>query len=120
MEVLQRQRIAAALLVLHLPEAAGVLAGKLYEYLAAGRPILSFPRVTDDGIDRVLTATRMGISCDNGEQLQRIILQWYREWEQRGDITFAPNAAQINRYNRKDQVQQLARILHEVVKTWKP
>jgi len=118
-EVLQRQRTATALVLLMVPGAAGVFPGKLYEYLAAGRPILSFP-ADPDGVDRVLTATGAGLSCDNREQLQRIILRWYREWEQDGDIAFAPNAAEINRYNRKDQVQQLAKILDKVVNAQKP
>jgi glycosyltransferase involved in cell wall biosynthesis len=116
-EAIERQRAAAALLVLQLTEpdkAAGVFPGKVFEYLAAGRPILCYP-ADPDGIGRLLSTTGAGVSCQTQNDLQQVILRWYREWERSGDVRLSRNEGEVAKFSREVQVARLAGILDEVV-----
>jgi len=114
-DTLRLQREATVLLLLGVPGApCAVLPGKLFEYMAAGRPVLAFP--TDGaGITPILQATGIGRSCDTVEELKATLLQWYREWEATGDIHRDRNPEAIQQYSRKEQAGQLAAVLDRVV-----
>lgn len=113
-EAIQAQRQATLLLVLSMKGARGVLTTKLFEYMAAGRPVLAYPK-DPECMDRVLTATGVGLSCDSVEELKAVLLRWYREWKQTGDIRTSRNLNEIMKYSRKEQAKALAALLDRVV-----
>lgn len=116
-EALHCQRSATVLLLLQLVDptkALGVFAGKVYEYLAARRPILLYP-ADRDGIGKLLAAAGAGVGCHDETELKAVLLRWYREWERSGDIRLRFNEEEIAKYDRRSQVSEVAEILDEVI-----
>ena len=80
-EALEIQRKADLLLLLSSSEeiSRGVLSGKIFEYIAAGRPILCIGGRKDFEISEVLELTKTGLVFDKheGEKLENIIYETY-------------------------------------------
>ena len=104
---LDAQRRADMLLLLEspLPEARGVLTGKIFEYMASGVPILSLGSRRDSAIGHVLLSTATGLCTeDNTDQIAQVLR------EVLGGQTpswFAPDMAEIGGYSRKAQADKL-------------
>lgn len=94
------------------PGSAGVLTGKIFEYLAARRPILALtpPSAAAD----LIRASRAGvvIDPDDGPAIERQLLEWHGQW-QRGELVCASDAAVVERFDRRRLTQALAGTLHE-------
>ena len=107
-----RLQKAADLLLLPLreePEAAGILTGKYFEYLAAGRPIAAFgPH--GSVLERSLAATRTGRIFDWEEEgpLKEYLTALYTR-----TLAFAPDAGAISAYTRRSLAGRYAEILLE-------
>lgn len=105
-----RLQKAADLLLLPLreePEAAGILTGKYFEYLAAGRPIAAFgPH--GSVLERSLAATRTGRIFDWEEEgpLKEYLSALYTR-----TLSFAPDAGAISAYTRRSLAGRYAEIL---------
>ncbi len=106
-EALSAQAGASMLLLLEGAnvEAAGMLTGKLFEYLALKRPILSIGSAGDSAIARVLGDTGCGIAVGGSvdlikRQLQSLLAGTTHDW-------FQPNDAAISRFSRKLQALQM-------------
>ena len=86
-------------------EAKGFLTGKIFEYLAAGRPIISIGSSIDSAISRVLSESGCG-RCyeDNSESLARDLRDYLRSGE---FIWFKPDLKNIQRYSREHQAERL-------------
>lgn len=105
-----RLQKAADLLLLPLreePEAAGILTGKYFEYLAAGRPIAAFgPH--GSVLERSLAATRTGRIFDWEEEVP---LKEYLTALYTSTLTFSPNPGAISAYTRRSLAGRYAEIL---------
>ena len=105
-----RLQKAADLLLLPLreePEAAGILTGKYFEYLAAGRPIAAFgPHGSI--LERSLAATRTGRIFDWEEEapLKEYLTALYTR-----TLTFSPDPGAISAYTRRSLAGRYAEIL---------
>jgi len=109
-ECVRAQLDATALLVVNMPHYEGILTGKVFEYLATGRPILGFP--TDrTGSDEVLQRTGTGASASSVAELKRLLSNWYAQWKTQGEIKQTRNEECISQYNRAKQAERLAEIL---------
>ena len=88
--------------------------GKLFEYLASGRPILAIsPK--DGEIARLIRETQSGWCADpdDPEEIQRMIEDAYAAFRQgRTDLLPKPDLAKIRQYTRTELVDQLARLTH--------
>jgi glycosyltransferase involved in cell wall biosynthesis len=111
---LEVQRSSAVLLQLAHSEMKGIMTGKIFEYLAARRPILSVPR-DRDCVDRLLKETNAGVSCSNVEEIAARLLEWYREWKATGTIVCNAREDEIMKYSRKKQAEELAEILNRAI-----
>ena len=105
-----RLQKAADLLLLPLreePEAAGILTGKYFEYLAAGRPIAAFgPH--GSVLERSLTATRTGRIFDWEEEVP---LKEYLTALYTRTLTFSPDPGAISAYTRRSLAGRYAEVL---------
>lgn len=105
-----RLQKAADLLLLPLreePEAAGILTGKYFEYLAAGRPIAAFgPH--GSVLERSLAATRTGWIFDWEEEapLKEFLTALYTR-----TLAFDPDPGAISAYTRRSLAGRYAEIL---------
>ena len=105
-----RLQKAADLLLLPLreePEAAGILTGKYFEYLAAGRPIAAFgPH--GSVLERSLAATRTGRIFDWEEEapLKEYLTALYTR-----TLAFDPDDGAISAYTRRSLAGRYAEVL---------
>jgi glycosyltransferase involved in cell wall biosynthesis len=115
---LELQRDSEALLLL-IPESGGrergVLTGKIFEYLAAERPILA--AVPPDGAAaRLVRDTGAGIVVPPGDEdaLRKALLDLHRRW-QAGSLDGTPLSAEWrSRLSRSERVEELADVLRSV------
>lgn len=99
------------LLVNNTPNASGILTGKLYEYLASGRPILAIGP-TDSDVAEILIETQTGRIADfqNSESMKNIILDYYERYK---NDQLTVEAQSIEKFSRFELTRQLADLLNE-------
>jgi glycosyltransferase involved in cell wall biosynthesis len=114
-EVIEIQQRSAALLLLTVAGQKGVLTGKLFDYLGAGRPVLAVPDDQGD-VAELLTRTGAGVSASAPEAIARILKQWYDQWAAGGDISLRRREEQVQAYSRRAQARRLAEWLDEMTK----
>jgi glycosyltransferase involved in cell wall biosynthesis len=116
-QALELQRDSEALLLI-LPEAGGrgtgVIPGKVFEYVAAERPILA--AVPPDGAAaRLIDEIGAGVvaPADDVDALRSALADLHARWK-RGelDVTLAPDAR--NRLSRRARVAELAQLVRDV------
>lgn len=96
------------LLITNFPNESskGIIPGKLFEYLATGKKIISFgPKDAD--VERILNKTKAGKHfdyCENTE-IQEFIFSLYEEWKSGRSIR---NSANINEFSRRELTKELA------------
>lgn len=90
----------------------GVIPGKIYEYLAAGRPVLAIGPEAGDSA-RILTETGAGIVCnfEDFEKMKREIFKLYRAYKKG---TLSVEKADIKRFTRKYNAGLIGGILDEI------
>jgi len=109
-EVLKMQRAAAALVSFTHPNTSGTLTGKIFDYLAAGRPIIAIPE--DHGaISDLLRATGAGVSLSDPETIAQTLTKWYASWKRDPNFTLFANTDAIAKYSRKEQAKKLGVLL---------
>jgi len=114
-EVIGQQLCADALLLI-IGAGVGseiVLTGKIFEYLAAGKPILAL--IPPGAAADLLTEAQVGhiASPDDPDAVAVALTEIYTDWEE-GLTSTPPNPAVVSRYDRRRQVGELADILNEV------
>jgi nucleoside-diphosphate-sugar epimerase/glycosyltransferase involved in cell wall biosynthesis len=112
-QVLKLQESADLLLLLESgdEDSKGFLTGKIFEYIAAGRPILSIGSAADSAIARVLNETRCGrCYVEDSDAISEDLFNCLRG---QLPIWFDPDLQAIQRYSRKYQ----ADLLLQTIKT---
>ena len=104
---------SAAILLQATYSGTGTLSSKIYEYLAARRPILALPK-DHNGIDQLLTETRAGVSCTSVDEIAKQLLKWYEEWKSTNTIKCQSIPSAIMKYSQKVQAGQLSQLLNEL------
>ena len=115
-QVLDYQRKSDLLLLLipRAKKAECILTGKLFEYLAAGRPVLSVGPTEGDAA-KVLSETRCGATADYDDmaKMKEIILDAF---DKRTDNQrFIGDKKEIEKYSRKNLTKQYVQILNRIV-----
>jgi len=105
------QRDAAVLLLIEIDSdiTRSIIPGKLFEYMAAGRPILGIgPHGAD--FSNLIAETKTGIFAeyDQSAEIETFLKKCYDDWKE-GRPTVAPMG--IERYSRRSLTAQLAKIL---------
>jgi len=89
---------------------SGVPGGKLYEYLAARRPILAVPG--DDRFVRgVLDGTGAGVGATSPGQVTAVLRRWLDEWSRTGEVAYTGREDAVNRYSIQESARRLATLL---------
>ncbi|MEZ7867354.1 MAG: glycosyltransferase [Paludibacteraceae bacterium] len=107
-----RQQTSQILLLLinNTANAKGILTGKFFEYLSAGRPILAVGPV-DGEVAKVLEDTQAGMIVDfeDEENTRKAVLDYYNSYKQ-GNLKVA--AKSIDKFSRKSLTGELAEIIN--------
>jgi glycosyltransferase involved in cell wall biosynthesis len=93
---------------------SGVPGGKLYEYLAARRPILAVPG-QDRFVARVLEETRAGVSATSPDDVAGALKLWSDELSARGVVAYRGDEKAVNRYSIKESARRVAEVLDATV-----
>ena len=110
-----REQRAATVLLLPLrndPEYRPILPGKLFEYLAARRPVLGIGQ-PDGAMAQVLSATRAGVTV-NWEDETGLRAFLADAWQQFRSGGVPATAGDIGPYSRRATARQLALLLEQV------
>ncbi len=110
-----REQLAASVLILPLrndPEYRPILPGKLFEYLAARRPVLGIGQ-EDGAMARVLADTGAGVTAgwDNLDAMRDFI---DKAWEQHKAGGVPSVSGDILRFSRRNLTRELAALLERV------
>ena len=103
----------ADLLLLLGTRMPGIVTAKLFEYLAAGRPIMATPS-DDDAVDELLQRTRTGSSVTTTEEIADLLLKHYQAWKAGHTMDVDINTEEVARYSRRTQAGALAEWLNEI------
>ena len=106
----------ANILLLVIPETAesnGILPGKIFEYLAAERPILGIGPEKGDAA-KILLETGAGrmLSSNNKEEMQNAILEYHRAYKNKQDVV---SDKSYLRYSRENLSKELSELLNSTV-----
>lgn len=113
-EMIQLQRRCAILLLLKSNEPLGTIASKVFDYLAARRPILNMPG-DNDVVDSLLAETQAGISLKKPAEIVEVLEKWHYEWKTTGTVQCRSIPEVVARYSREQQAGRLADILDSVI-----
>ncbi|MFK5972464.1 MAG: glycosyltransferase family 4 protein [Flavobacteriaceae bacterium] len=110
-EAVQYQRKSQVLLLVEIDseETQGIIPGKLFEYMAAKRPILGLgPKQWEAGRILVETETGEAFTYDSHTRLKSVLLEWFTAF---GNENLNVASKGIERYSRKELTKQLAKHL---------
>ncbi|MDG2226509.1 MAG: glycosyltransferase [Flavobacteriales bacterium] len=109
--------LGAQLLLLPIndtPNSLGVIPGKLFEYLAARRPIICIGPLKGDSC-RIINETEAGytFSFNNKSDLKTTLISLYNEFTEIGKVECSSNS--IEKFSRRNLTGQMADLLNEIV-----
>lgn len=117
-EVLQWQQSSQVLLLLinNTPNAKGILTGKLFEYLASGRPILCIGPEDGDAA-QILNETKAGttVRFDDKEKMKELIKDLYQKHLQNGLVS--NESRKVEKYSRRTLTGNIVKILENLRNT---
>jgi len=109
---LNKQRESQLLLLLKWNDTRqrGFYTAKIFEYLAARRPVLAvggFP----DVVDQLLDETKAGVSGQTGEDIKAVLLRLYQEYKSTGAVSYSGDEAETSKYSHREMAKRFAAIL---------
>lgn len=116
-EAVRAQRHSHVLLLLHWggPREAGVVTAKVFEYLAARRPILVLGG-GQGALSDLLEGTGGGLQITSAERLEEQLSSWWDEFEQTGTIAWHGLPEHINRYSHVRMAGKFAEVFESVIR----
>lgn len=113
-DILMKQRESQLLLLLNWndPREQGVYTGKVFEYLAAKRPIIAIgPKGV---VSQLLRETNAGIHTSDPDSLKGILLEFYQEFRLTGKIAYCGEEEEINKYSHVEMARKFADVLNQI------
>lgn len=110
-EAIIKQRESQILLLLNWRDNEGVYTLKVFEYLAAGRPILSVGGTGGDVIEDLLKTTNAGMYASTEEEAKNYLIQSYREYVNTGSVRYHGIPEKIEMYSFIEIAHQFAEVL---------
>jgi glycosyltransferase involved in cell wall biosynthesis len=109
-----RQSTLLLLSINRVAGAEGIITGKLYEYVASGRPVLGLGPAEGDAA-RVLASSDAGrmLDCDDAAGVAEILRAHYASWKAGRPVEGAP-PERASRYSRRTQTGELAALLERI------
>jgi glycosyltransferase involved in cell wall biosynthesis len=107
---------ASAGILLHVTEsggATGIATGKIYEYFAAGRPILATPG-DNSTADELINSTKTGTIAKSPHEVFNALKKWHDEWQSTSRLNYSPNRPEITKYCRRNQACMLSHVLNTI------
>lgn len=114
-EALQRQRESQLLLLLlwNNPKEKGVYTGKVFEYLAARRPIIAIGGPEESVVKDLLDETQAGHYVSSSEELEIVLSKYYSDYINTGTISPIENSS-ISKYSQLEMAKRFAEVLDKI------
>ena len=110
-EAMEHQRKSQVLLLIEInsEETKSIIPGKIFEYMAAERPIIALGPEESDFAE-IITATNTGVffSYYEKEKLKALLLNYYELFQ---NNNLKVHAIGLQRYSRKSLTEQLAKLI---------
>jgi len=114
--ILKKQRESQILLLLNWndPREQGLYSGKLFEYLAAKRPILAIggPKGV---ISELLLETSTGFHSSDLESLKFFIIKCYKDYRKNGQVQYCGKIDKIKKYSHYEMAKKFSRVLENII-----
>ncbi|GAB0157570.1 glycosyltransferase family 4 protein [Chryseobacterium sp. Alg-005] len=114
-KAIEEMQSSDLLLITNFPNESskGIIPGKIFEYLATGKQILSFGPDQAD-VSKILEQTQAGkhFSYNDSESIKKFIMEKFELWKNGNSIK---NTQNIEQFSRKNLTQQLAKVLDQTV-----
>ncbi len=112
-EALEKQRESQVLLLLNFedPSEKGTVTMKIFEYLAAKRPILLTGGFHEDVKEQMLSETKAGIYTKDEQSIEKTLKNMYREYKAKGEVSYSGNEEKINQYSHREMAKKFAKLL---------
>jgi glycosyltransferase involved in cell wall biosynthesis len=94
---------------------AGIVTGKLFEYLVSGRPVLALAAKEGIVANIIQSANAGVVVSSNVEAIKDAILDFYEQWAT-GKLSSTTDMSSIEKYNRKVLTHKLAQIFEKLSK----
>ena len=113
---LKSQRESQILLILgwNDPKERGVYTGKIFEYLAAKRPILAIGEYRGV-LAELLEETNAGYYFSKFKPLKYFITRCYKEYKMKGEVQYYGNIGQIKKFSHYEMAKRFANVLDGIV-----
>ena len=109
---LEKQRESQVLLLLlwDNPEEIGVYTGKIFEYLAARRPILATggPKGV---VKELLVETNSGMYATSVDDVKKALEEYYNEYKLKDNVSYKGERAKIDKYSQREMARKFAEVL---------
>lgn len=92
------------------PRDPGIHSMKIFEYLAARRPILATGKYKDV-VDELLDETGAGICAQNVEDVEHVLEKAYQEFKLKGEVVWHGDESKINNYSHREMARKFSGIL---------
>jgi len=111
---IQRKSQVLLLFINNTPNAKGVLTGKIFEYLASGRPILCIGP-EDGDCAKIIAETQAGVVVDfnDKEKMKSVILNLYQNYKDNQLVT--KRNEMVEKYSRKNLAKEYANLLNGII-----
>jgi glycosyltransferase involved in cell wall biosynthesis len=113
-EVIKIQREARVLLlsVNNVPSAKGIITGKIFEYLAIGRPVLCIGPPDGDAA-HIIREAEAGpiVDFEDLDGLKKAVMELYQNWKSGNDLK---SPANVGKYSRKALCADIASELNRI------
>jgi len=110
-EIIKIQRESQILLLLtwNDPDEQGILTGKIFEYLAARRPILAIG-YAKGGIYEMLEDTRGGYIAETDIELESVLLDMYLKFKENGAVAYTGVNEKVQKYGHDEMARKFAEL----------
>ena len=114
-ESIQKQRESQVLLLLtwNDPHEKGIYTGKLFDYLAAGRPILAVG-LHEDVVSALLDKTCAGVQVSSDTEIREKIVTFYRDYTGNGFVSYSGVHSEIEKYSQREMARKFATVLEDI------
>ena len=90
---------------------------KIFEYLAAQRPILATGGSGDDVVKKLLDETNAGMYAKEVKDIKSILKELYLEYKQKGKISYSGNTERIDKYSYREMAKKFAEALDNLIQS---
>lgn len=84
---------------------------KVFEYLAAQRPVLAIGGSGDDVVRELLDETKAGMYAPSVEEIKSILRELYSEYKLKGKLSYNGDLEKINKYSYREMARKFAEAL---------